>query len=80
MSWPALVYAAEARCRCGAGLARPALDPSAEWSCVALLRGWAAAGLHDTRDPLLTWIPAERPSSPGSTTRDALLLPTTDAP
>lgn len=66
----ARVFAAVARCRCGAGLSRPAKDPAAEWECSALEQG--LPGLHDTLDPMMTWEPDE---TPRQTTRPAGVLP-----
>ena len=68
-----LIYAAHARCRCGAGYAHPN-DGNARgsWACSAVLRGKAKQGPdHDDPKPFTFWeIKSERqPSQRGATTR-----------
>jgi hypothetical protein len=70
-----LVYAAYARCRCGAGLAYSKLDPhrySGAWDCSAVLLGMVNEGeRHGKPIPFaICDIKAElQPSAEGATTR-----------
>jgi hypothetical protein len=71
-----LVYAAYARCRCGAGLAYSKFDPrrhSGAWDCSAVLLGTVNEGeRHDKPLPFAGGeITSElQPSAQGATTRD----------
>lgn len=67
-----LLFAARARCRCGAGLAyRPEADPDS-WECSDVLMGRAGADeTHDEAKPFAFYeIKSEdQPSAKGATTR-----------
>lgn len=69
-----LVWAASARCRCGAGYVYPRClhDPHGHWYCSASLLGTATAGsTHDCAKPFAFWNikSDEQPSANGATTR-----------
>ena len=69
-----LVFAATARCRCGAGYCYPDFthDMHGHWFCSACLLGTAPAGSeHDCAKPFAFWkIKGEnQPSAGGATTR-----------
>ena len=72
-----LVFAATARCQCGAGLAyqRDKRDPHGSWECSACLLDGATTGVeHDPARPFIFWnVKSEiQPSANGQTTRPAL--------
>lgn len=74
-----LVYAARARCPCGAGLAYPQdIGMHGAWDCSDILTGRAKAerGAHTTPLPFMFYeIKSEdQPSAQGATTRQAALV------
>ena len=65
-----LVYAAHARCSCGAGLAYG--HGMQHWDCSRVLIGTAPKGSHhDDPRPFVFWkiLPEGQPSAKGATTR-----------
>ncbi len=73
------MYAATARCLCGAGLAYVPGDPGGAWDCSAILLGEAVpthepgSVQHSAKMPFVFWeIKSEnQPSAEGATTRPA---------
>lgn len=65
-----LVFAAHARCMCGAGLAYDQVGRPTKWECSAVLLGTATSGEHESYSFIFYEIKSERqPSQGGATTR-----------
>ncbi len=79
-----LVYAATARCRCGAGYSYPKLDkdPGGQWICSAVFLGAQAGSEHDAAKPFAFWNikSDDQPSANGQTTRPSGIVPARPEP